>query len=85
MRTSRDNSTQSKRVFEIPPDVAARLARPVKNSKLPGLPQMDAEAEERWWANVWRERGLPDAATVTVEEYRAAVKIILDKSGNMGV
>lgn len=47
---------------------------PVKNSKLPGLPQMDAEAEELFWAQVWRERGLPDPVTVTPAEFRRLVK-----------
>jgi len=47
---------------------------PVKNSKLPGLPQMDTEAEERWWAEVWRTRGLPDPAACTLAEFKAALQ-----------
>lgn len=47
---------------------------PVRNSRLTGMPQMDAEAEEIWWAEVWRERELPDPATCTLAEFRRAVE-----------
>lgn len=47
---------------------------PVKKSKLTGMCQMDAEQEEAWWAEVWRVRGLPDPATVSIDEFLQLVK-----------
>lgn len=58
--------------FAVPDNVQARLDS--KNKSKVGLPQMDAEAEEKWWAQVWRERGLPDPVTVTPAEFRRLVK-----------
>ena len=60
--------------FDLPPAVQARLqfqadARPVCDR--------GPVEEEKWWAKVWAERGLPDPATVTPGEFR---KHIQDKS-----
>lgn len=48
---------------------------PVRNSKLPGMCQMDADAEELWWARVWRDLRLPDPSTVPISEFRELVRM----------
>jgi len=37
------------------------------------IADQDAPTEEAWWAGVWAERGLPDPATVTEGEFKAAM------------
>lgn len=59
--------------FAIPDNVAERLAQRNQPRPAVGLDLMTGFELERWWAAVWRERGLPDPASVTLDEFRSAV------------
>ncbi len=39
-----------------------------------GLDLLHGEELEEWWASIWRSRNLPDPATVTPAEFRAAIE-----------
>ena len=61
--------------FDLPPAVAARLQFRALPAPAVGLDLMIGIELERWWAEVWRGRGLPDAGRVTwPNRCRAAAK-----------
>lgn len=63
---ARQSSQRQARAFVPPVITAKRKPKPVI--------QQGHEAEELFWAAVWRERGLPDPATVSLADFRAAIK-----------
>ncbi len=56
------------------PPLQLTLPAPVAQRRAVGLDLMTVEVLESWWANVWRDLGLPDPAACTLEEFRMALK-----------
>lgn len=60
--------TTPTRTYTIPAHIQARLTTLPIDSR-PAGPDVEA-----WWAEQWRERGLPDPVTVSVDEFRKLVR-----------
>lgn len=64
-------------------NIRARVTTPPLQLTLPahiaqkriGLDLMTGAELEAWWANVWRERGLPDPAGCTPDEFKEVLRL----------
>jgi len=71
---TRVQTSQRKARAFAPPVITAKRPARIARRRAVGLPIMDYYTEEAWWANVWRERGLPDPTTVAPGEFMQALK-----------